>query len=96
LEACPEQLEPQEKQKQQWRQRYFAALRRLRQAGIETFRDEQAGVEIYISLRADWYRYSGAYAAFMACEMREIGPACVDPQQSDQRQEFRTRPRGAG
>ena len=94
--GLPDPVEPQEKQKEQWRQRYFAALRRLRQAGIRTFHDEQAGAEVYISMRAKWDRYIGAYSAFMAYEMREIDPACIDPQQSDLRQEFRTRLRAAG
>src|SRR5436190_10057555 len=89
----PDPGEPQEKQKEQWRQRYFAALRRLRQAGIETFRDERTGAEVYINMRAQWDRYISAYAAFMAYEMREIAPACTDPRYSDDRQEFRTRPR---
>jgi len=94
--GAPDAVEPQEKQKEQWRQRYIAALRRMRQAGIETFRDERAGAEIYINMRAKWDRYISAYAAFMAYEMREIDPACTNPPQSDERQEFRTRLRAAG
>jgi hypothetical protein len=84
------------KTEDQWRQRYFVALRRLRQAGIRTIGHEQAGVEIFISLRAQWDRFIGAHSAFMAYQMREIDPASVGPQQSDQRQEFRTRLRPAG
>jgi hypothetical protein len=94
--GLPDAVEPQEKQKEQWRQRYFAALRRLRQAGIQTIHDEQAGAETYISLRAMWDRFIREYSRFMAYEMREIDPACTNPQQSDLRQEFRTRLRAAG
>jgi hypothetical protein len=94
--GLPDPKEPDDKQQEQWRQRYFAALRRFRQAGIPTIRDERAGAEVYLSLRVQWDRYIRECAAFMAYEMREIDPACVDPQQSDQRQEFRTRLRAAG
>ena len=87
----PPANEPDEKAQEQWRKRYFAALRRFRQAGIKTFPNERTGAEIYVSLRAQWDRYIVAYAHFMAYEMRELDPACVDPPQSDQRQEFRAR-----
>ena len=87
----PQPADPDEKQQDRWRQRYFAALRRFRQAGIATIADERTGAENYISLRAQWDRYIVAYAHFMAYEMRELDPACVDPPQSDQRQEFRAR-----
>jgi hypothetical protein len=79
-----------------WRRRYSAALRRLRQAGIQTIADEQAGAEVYVSLRARWDRYITTFADWMAHDMDTIDPAGARPESADQRQDFRTRLRAAG
>ena len=74
--GVPEASEPPDAQAQErWRQRYSAALRRLRQAGIQTVADEQAGAEAYVLLRAGWDRYVAALAPSMAYEMDDIDPA---------------------
>lgn len=74
--GVPEASEPPDAQAQErWRQRYFAALRRLRQTGIQTVADEQAGAEAYVLLRAGWDRYVAALAPSMAYEMDNIDPA---------------------
>ena len=74
--GVPEASEPPDAQAQErWRQRYSAALRRLRQAGIQTVADEQAGAEAYVLLRAGWDRYVAALAPSMAYEVDDIDPA---------------------
>ena len=62
-----------------WRRRYFAGVRRLRQAGIKSFADEQLGAEVYVSLRASWDRYIKAFADFMAEDLDIIDPAGATP-----------------
>ena len=74
--GVPEASEPPDAQAQErWRQRYSTALGRLRQAGIQTVADEQAGAEAYVLLRAGWDRYVAALAPSMAYEMDGVDPA---------------------
>lgn len=74
--GVPEASEPPDAQAQErWRRRYAAALPRLRQAGIKTVADEQAGAETYVLLRAGWDRYVAALAPSMAYEMDDVDPA---------------------
>lgn len=70
---------PDEQTLDRWRRRYFAALRRLRQAGIQTVADEQAGAEVYASLRAWWDLYITTLAPLMAYSMEEIDPVGSAP-----------------
>lgn len=65
--------------RERWRRRYFAGLRRLRQAGIQTIVDEQAGAEEYVSLRVQWDTYIAKLAPSMAYGMDEIDCAGHDP-----------------
>ena len=58
-----------------WRRRYFAALRRLRQAGIQTTEDERAGADIYVDLRSHWHEYISTLAPRLGYSMDEIDPA---------------------
>jgi hypothetical protein len=74
-----------------WRQRYRAALVRLREAGISTIADEQAGAEVYVSLRARWDRYIRAFAEHMVHPMDQIDPAGTDPKITLERPEFSER-----
>jgi hypothetical protein len=74
-----------------WRRRYFAALRRLRQAGIKTIANEQAGAEAYLDLRAEWDHFIQELAPAMAYAMAEIDPAGQNPESADQRPTFRIR-----
>jgi hypothetical protein len=90
-QGLPEPYEPDEAALQRWRRRYHAALRRLRQAGIPTIENEQQGLENYLSLRAQWDRYIGAYADFMAYDMIEVDPVCAKPEKVDERAEFSAR-----
>ena len=90
------QRRPDEETRDRWRRRYFAALRRLRQAGIETNADEQAGAETYVSLRAEWDNLITTLAPTLAYDMEEIDPAGSRPESADERQELRTRLGSAG
>jgi hypothetical protein len=76
---------------ERWRQRYFAATRRIRQAGIQTIADDQAGVEIYVALRARWDSDIARLAPLMAYRMEDIDPAGSEPDASDRRKDFRAR-----
>jgi hypothetical protein len=60
---------------ERWRSRYPATLQKLKQAGIKTVADEQAGAENYVSLRAEWDRYITTLAPTMAYNMDEIDSA---------------------
>jgi hypothetical protein len=57
-----------------WRRRYFAALPRLRRAGVQTVEDENAGAERYVQLRASWERHIAKLAPYMGFSMAEIDP----------------------
>ena len=61
--------------RERWRCRYFAALPRLRQAGIKTTEDEREGAEIYIRLRSSWDRHIAKLVPHMGYEMAEIDPS---------------------
>lgn len=80
----------------QWRRRYFAALHRLRQAGIRTIRDEEAGAVTYVSLRARWDRYIRSFSGYMAHTMEEVDPVGSHPESVAERQDFTIRLRSAG
>jgi len=70
--------EPDAETKHRWARRYAAAVRRLREAGVETAQ-ETAGAEQYVALRARWDRYIRALAPAMAYHPHEIDPAGADP-----------------
>jgi hypothetical protein len=76
---------------ERWRRRYFAALRRLRQAGIKTIHDEQAGAEAYLDFRSQWDPVVSKLAAALAYTMTEVDPAGQDPETINQRPDFRIR-----
>jgi hypothetical protein len=78
-----------------WQRRYFAGLRRLRQAGIQTMEDEEAGAATYVGLRSRWDLYIRALAPVMAYTMAEVDPAGSDPEATTERKEFRARLRFA-
>jgi hypothetical protein len=88
--------EPDEATRDRWRRRYFAGVRRLRQAGIKTIADEEAGATVYVSLRQRWDNYVGHFGRYMAQDLDNIDPIGCDPDRAQVRQEFRTRLRAAG
>jgi hypothetical protein len=88
--------EPSPEQLHRWRERYFAAVARLREAKIETMADEQAGAEVYCSLRARWDRYVRGFAVHMAHDFAAMDPAGSRPERVAERQPFETKLRAAG
>ncbi|HEY9881346.1 MAG TPA: potassium channel family protein [Leptolyngbyaceae cyanobacterium] len=56
------------------RQRYYRAVDRLRQEGVETVADVEAGADRYVSLRWQWEPDVRAIAHYMAYEWHEIDP----------------------
>jgi hypothetical protein len=78
-----------------WRTRYFAALRRLRQAGLPLVTDEEAGAEVYVKLRGRWDPLITALAPAMDYSMDEIDPARSRPQDAERRAPFQERLRSA-
>ena len=88
-----EQIDPETQRR--WRQRYFVACRRLREAKVKTMPDENAGAEIYISLRAKWDRYITSFAEHMAHDLTVVDPAAHAPEEADSRPAFATRLRSA-
>jgi hypothetical protein len=55
-----------------WRERYFAALPLLHQAGIETVADEHRGADLYVSLREQWDLHIQRMAPYLAYEMADV------------------------
>ena len=69
-----------------WRRRYFAALRTLRRAGIQTVDDEQAGAEFYVNLRRQWNDYISHMAPMLAYSTEDIDPVGYRAEMADERQ----------
>lgn len=76
---------------ERWRARYYAALRRLRQAGIKTIADEEEGAAAYVTLRLRWDYLIAGLAPRLGYSMAEIDPEGSDPGASDTRPEFDAR-----
>ena len=68
---------------ERWRKRFFAAVQKLRRANIKTIADEEAGAEIYISLRREWEKYITVLAPTMSYRMDEIDPAGNHPESDE-------------
>jgi hypothetical protein len=95
--AVPERAEPPDPQLEEcWRRRHAAAIRRLRQAGVHTIADEQAGAAAYVKLRNEWDRYITTFIRYMAHDPAEIDPAGATPEGADERPAFQDRLRSAG
>jgi hypothetical protein len=58
-----------------WRRRFGAAAERLRAAGIETARDEDAAAERYVALRRQWQGYVDGFIRFMQRTKQEVEPS---------------------
>ncbi len=67
-----EDKRPQDATIRLWRERYFAALPLLQQAGIQTVEDEHAGVERYVALREQWDFDIQRMAPYLAYKMADI------------------------
>jgi hypothetical protein len=66
---------PDAEEMMRWRLRYFAALRRLQDAGIETRTDEHAGALEYVESRRKWNPYIRTLAPAMGFALEEVDPA---------------------
>jgi len=66
---------PDEQEMRRWRVRYFAALRRLQDADIETRPDEHAGAQEYAQMRRRWNPYIRTLAPAMGFSIHEVDPA---------------------
>lgn len=66
-------------ERDRWRRRYTAALRRLRGAGIDTVTDEDSGFAEYCSLRMRWQSHIETLARFMAYDLADIDPEGCRP-----------------
>lgn len=88
--------QPDQETQERWRRRYQAALRRMRQAGIETVEDEHAGADEYVELRSHWHSHVNALAPALAYTIEEIDTEGANPEASDHRLDFRGRRRSAG
>ena len=66
---------PDEEEMKLWRLRYFTALRRFQDAGIETRVDEDAGAREYAEVRRKWNPYIRTLAPAMGFAMDEVDPA---------------------
>jgi hypothetical protein len=56
------------------RERYYHAVNRLKQEGVETRMDLEAGADLYVSLRRQWEPYVRAIAGYMGYDWQEIAP----------------------
>ena len=70
-EPAPSRLE--------WRERFAAALRRLRRAGITVAADEEAGARTYATLRVRWDSHIKALAPAMGYSETDVDPAGSGP-----------------
>lgn len=66
---------PDEREMRRWRVRYFAALRRLQAAGIQTRTDEHGGAQEYAQMRRKWNPYIRTLAPAMGFSIDEVDPA---------------------
>jgi hypothetical protein len=74
-----------------WRTRYLAALERMRQAGIKTITDPDAGFETYVELRARWDGHIARLRASMLYEADEIDKPTYRPEAVGDRARFEHR-----
>jgi hypothetical protein len=59
---------------QAWRTRYYRAIERLKEEGVVTTKDVEAGAETYIALRHQWAPYLSNLSSYMNYEWREVAP----------------------
>jgi hypothetical protein len=89
--AADEAGEPTAEDVGRWQRRYFAAVRRLREAGIATRPDDAAGAANYVALRSQWQRQLMRAMQMMEYSADEIDPMAHDPESSDRRAPFAER-----
>jgi len=70
---------PDDETRERWRRRYRAALRTLRDAGLRTTADEDAGAVEYVRLRSDWDAHVAPLVHYDAYAMQTVDPATAQP-----------------
>jgi hypothetical protein len=89
---APEADQPADEQtRERWRRRYFAAVRRLAEAGIATNGDTEGGAENYVHLRERWQPHIDHLGAAGGFTPAEVDPVEPDPEVADRRPDFRRR-----
>jgi len=87
---------PSDERRELWRKRYFAGLKRFRDAGIPTVSDERVGLGDYVALRELWDCYILTFASFMVFDLQDVDPATTCPDEVHRRGDFGERLRSAG
>ena len=65
-----------------WREHYRDALRALREEGISTTADAEAGEERYVALRREWMPLVAAFTHYLAYDWHEVAPAQPETRQT--------------
>ena len=89
--AADEAREPSADDVDRWRRRYHAAVRRIREAGIATRPDDDAGAGNYVEMRSQWHHQLMRAMQLMGYSADEIDPMTHDPESSEQRMPFAAR-----
>jgi hypothetical protein len=96
-EALPQRAnEPDAPTRERWRRRYFSAVRRLRQAGIQTVSDEQEGASAYVRLRTCWNTPIETLGGALGYTIDQIDVTALRPEVSAERAPVEARLRSAG
>jgi hypothetical protein len=64
--------EPEARERDAWRQRYHAAIEKIKKAGIDIRSDIESGAEDYIKSRTDWNCFVRRLAPFMDYNVEEV------------------------
>jgi hypothetical protein len=89
--AADEAGEPNAEDIDRWQRRYYAAVQRLREAGVATVPDAAAGAANYVALRSRWHHQLMRAMQMMGYSVEEIDPIGQHPESSDGREPFTTR-----
>lgn len=82
---------PDEETCELWRRRYFAALRTIRAAGIQTVDDEQAGAEYYVHLRREWNDFISHMGPMLAYSTEDVDPVAYRAEVAGEERQFQPR-----
>lgn len=69
-----ERIQKTEDSKSEWRRWYYYVVKRLRDEGIKTPEDIEAGADLYVSLRQEWNSDVSAFANKMELKWSDIRP----------------------
>ncbi|WNZ27121.1 two pore domain potassium channel family protein [Leptolyngbya sp. NK1-12] len=58
-----------------WREHYYQALERLKQEGIKTVQNPEAGADSYIAMRHEWAHYLAKLIKYMDYDQKNVYPA---------------------